>query len=201
MVQPNDMTLGEKGMGNIIDMASFEHLRRSSTDDRYTCPKTNITFPHIYKVLVPDGDLVDDVPVFIGTYSIEYRLKEPSSLEPLPGFPPLTATKITTLDAADEIYLDVIHFTNKDKALGFRNACAHLGMEPECVHRLKDEQGIFLLLRRDDAPKKVGHIIYRSSDVQYVHGLGAEMECEYVAAFNSNGMAVSLQCIEEDYLE
>ncbi len=48
-------------MGDIIDMASFEHLRRSNSDDRYTCPKTNVTFPHIYKVMVPDGDLVNDV--------------------------------------------------------------------------------------------------------------------------------------------
>lgn len=92
---------------------------------------------------MPDGDLVDDVPVFIGTYSTEYRLKEPSSLEQLPGFPPLTATKISTLDAADEIYLDVIHFANKDKALGFRQACAHLGINPELVKGFKDDQGVF----------------------------------------------------------
>ena len=152
-------------MGNIIDMASFEHLRRSNTDDRYTCPKTNVTFPHIYKVLVPDGELVDDVPVFIGTYSTEYRLKEPSSLEQLPGFPPLTATKISTLDAADEIYLDVIHFASKERALGFRQACGYLGIEPESVRSFKDEQGVFLLLCRWVKSKKVGHIIYHSSDV------------------------------------
>lgn len=187
-------------MGNIIDMASFEHLRRSSTDDRYTCPKTNVTFPHIYKVLVPDGDLVDDVPVFIGTYSTEYRFKEPSSLEQLPGFPPLTATKISTLDAADEIYLDVIHFTQKDRALGFKQACEHLGIEPEHVRSFKDEQGIFLLLCRFDTPKKVGHIIYRSSGFQYFDALGAQMECEYVAAFNESGSVVSLADIE-DYPE
>lgn len=83
-------------MGNIIDMASFEHLRRSNTDDRYTCPKTNVTFPYIYKVQVPEGELVDEVPVFIGTYSTEYRLKEPSNLEQLPGFPSLIVTKIST---------------------------------------------------------------------------------------------------------
>lgn len=47
-------------------MVSFEHLRRSKTDDRYTCPKTNVTFPHIYKVQVPDGVLVNNVPVFVG---------------------------------------------------------------------------------------------------------------------------------------
>lgn len=184
-------------MGNIIDMASFEHLRRSNSDDRYTCPKTNITFPHIYKVLVPDGELVDDVPVFIGTYSTEYRLKEPSSLEQLPGFPPLTATKISTLDAADEIYLDVIHFANKERALGFRQACGHLGLEPEYVRSFKDEQGVFLLLRRDDAPRKAGHIIYRSSGFQYFDALGAQMECEYVAAFNELGDLVLLQSIED----
>ncbi|MDH1866184.1 hypothetical protein N5D83_05030 [Pseudomonas chengduensis] len=183
-------------MGNIIDMASFEHLRRTNADDRYTCPKTKVTFPHIFKVLVPDGNLVDDVPVFIGTYSTEYRLKEPSSLEQLPGFPPLAATKISTLDAADEIYLDVIHFTNKDRALGFRQACGHLGLEPEHVRSFKDEQGVFLLLRRDDAPRKVGHIIFRSSDVQFIHGLGVEMDCEYVAAFNVLGDLTPLQSIE-----
>nr|WP_059390568.1 hypothetical protein [Pseudomonas toyotomiensis] len=184
-------------MGNIIDMASFEHLRRSNTDDRYTCPKTNITFPHIYKVLVPDGDLVDDVPVFIGTYSTEYRLKEPSSLEQLPGFPPLTATKISTLDAADEIYIDVIHFNNKDRALGFRQACGHLGIEPQYVRSFKDEQGVFLLLCRDDVPKKIGHIIYRNSGLQYFDALGAQMECEYVAVFDSLGHAVPLIDIED----
>ncbi|HEY1027842.1 MAG TPA: hypothetical protein VGE28_09470 [Pseudomonas sp.] len=183
-------------MGNIIDMASFEHLRRSNSGDRYTCPKTNVTFPHIYKVLVPEADLVDDVPVFIGTYSTEYRLKEPSSLEILPGFPPLIITKISTLDAADEIYLDVIHFTNKDRALGFRQACGHLGLEPEHVRSFKDEQGVFLLLRRDDVPTKVGHIIYRSSDVQFIHRLGAEVECEYVAAFNISGEVVPLQNVD-----
>ncbi|MDU9406611.1 hypothetical protein RTH74_03300 [Pseudomonas sp. zfem001] len=147
-----------------------------------------------------DSGINKSVPfssVFIGTYSTEYRLKEPSSLEQLPGFPTLTATKISTLDAADEIYLDVIHFTNKDRALGFRQACGHLGLEPEHVCSFKDEQGVFLLLRRDDAPKKLGHIIYRSSDVQYIHGLGARMECEYVAAFSVEGNIVPMNCIEE----
>ena len=183
-------------MGNIIDMASFEHLRRSNTDDRYTCPKTNITFPDIYKVLVPEGDLVDGVPVFIGTFSTEYRLKEPSSLEQIPGLPPLTATKISTLDAEDEIYLDVIHFANKDKALGFRQACKHLGIEPEHVAGFKDEQGIFILLRREGAPKKNGHIIYRSSKNEYFEPMRAEMEFEYVAAFKSSGDISSLNEID-----
>jgi hypothetical protein len=185
-------------VGNIIDMASFEHLRRSNTDDRYTCPKTNITFPHIYKVLVPECDLVDEVLVFLGTYSTEYRLKEPSSLEQLPGLPPLTATKISTLDAEDEIYLDVIHFANKDKAQGFRDACGHLGIEPEHVAGFKDDQGVFILLRREGAPKKKGHIIYRSSKNQYFEAVRAEMECEYVAAFNSTGEIVPLKDIEDD---
>lgn len=174
-------------MGNIIDMASFEHLRRSNTDDRYTCPKTNVTFPYIYKVQVPEGELVDEVPVFIGTYSTEYRLKEPSNLEQLPGFPPLTVTKISTLDADAEIYLDVIHFTNKERAIGFRQACAHLGIEPENVHSFKDEQGEFLLLSMNNAPKKNGHVIYRSSNFQYINELRCSMECEYVAAFDSLG--------------
>lgn len=187
-------------MGNIIDMSRFEHLRRSNTDDRYTCPKTNITFPYIYKVLVPEGDLVDGVPVFIGTFSTEYRLKEPSSLEQFPGLPPLTATKISTLDAEDEIYLDVIHFTNKDRALGFKQACGYLGIEPEHICSLKDEQGIFLLLGRFDTPKKMGHIIYRSSGFQYFDALRAQIECEYVAAFNESGSVVSLADIE-DYPE
>jgi len=185
-------------VGRIIDMASFEHLRRTNADDRYTCPKTKVTFPHIFKVLVPDGDLVDDVPVFIGTYSTEYRLKEPSSLEQLPGFPPLTATKISTLDAVDEIYLDVIHFTNKDRALGFRQACGHLGIEPEHVRSFKDDQGVFLLLRREDVPKKNRHIIYRSSNKQYFEALGCEMECEYVAAFNHIGDVVPMDSIEDE---
>lgn len=187
-------------MGNIIDMASFEHLRRSNTDDRYTCPKTNVTFPHIYKVLVPEGDLVDEVPVFIGTFSTVYRLKEPSSLEQIPGFPPLTATKISTLNAEDEIYLDVIHFANKDKAQGFRHACGHLGIEPEHVAGFKDDQGVFILLRRESAPKKAGHIIYRSSKNQYFEAMRSEMECEYVAAFNSAGEIATLKDIA-DYPE
>lgn len=183
-------------MGNIIDMASFEHLRRSNTNDRYTCPKTSITFPHIYKVLVPDGDLVDGLPVFLGTYSTEYRLKEPSNLEQISGFPPLIAEKISTLAATDEIYLDVIHFTNKERALGFRQACGYLGIEPEHAHSFKDEQGVFLLLQRDNAPKKLGHIIYRSSSTQYIHGIGAKMECEYVAAFGVDGEIVKIKDID-----
>lgn len=183
-------------MGNIIDMASFEHLRRSNTDDRYTCTKTNVTFPHIYKVLVPEGELVDEVPAFIGTFSTEYRLKEPSNLEQLPGFPPLTATKISTLDAEDEIYLDVIHFANKDKAKGFRHACGHLGIEPEHVAGFKDHQGVFILLRREGTLKKRGHIIYRSSKNQYFEAMRSEMECEYVAAFNSSGDIINLKEIE-----
>jgi len=188
-------------VGNIIDMASFEHLSRTNADDSYTCPKTKVTFTHIFKVLVPDGNLVDDVPVFIGTYSTEYRLKEPSSLEQLPGFPPLAATKISTLDAADEIYLDVIHFTNKDKALGFRQACGHLGIEPEHVRSFKDQQGVFLLLRRVDAPKKARHIIYRSADVQYIQSLGCEMECEYVAAFNELGQIIPCGILDDSLCE
>lgn len=184
-------------MGNIIDMASFEHLRRSNTDDRYTCPKTNVTFPHIYKVQVPECDLVGEALVFLGTYSTEYRLKEPSSLEQLPGLPPLTATKISTLDAEDEIYLDVIHFANKDKAMGFRQACTHLGIEPEHVRSLKNEQGVFLLLSRSDAQKKMRHIIYRSSSLQKCDVLRAEIEFEYVAAFSESGGVVPLADIEE----
>lgn len=184
-------------MGNIIDMASFEHLRRSNTDDRYTCPKTNVTFPHIYKVLVPEGDLVDEVPVFIGTFSTEYRLKEPSSLEQIPGFPPLTASKISTLDAEDEIYLDVIHFANKDKALGFRHACTHLGIEAEHIGRFKDDQGVFILLRREGAPKKKGHIIYRTTGSQYVEPLKCEFERDYVAAFNTEGEIIALTDLED----
>jgi hypothetical protein len=184
-------------VGNIIDMASFEHLRRSNADDRYTCPKTNITFPHIYKVLVPECDLVDEVLVFLGTYSTEYRLKEPSSLEQLPGLPPLIATKISTLDAEDEIYLDVIHFANKDKAQGFRHACGHLGIEPERVAGFKDDQGVFILLRREGVPKKQGHIIYRSSKTQYFEALMAEVECEYVAAFNCFGCIIEYKVIDD----
>ncbi len=183
-------------MGNIIDMASFEHLRRSNTDDRYTCPKTNVTFPNIYKVLVPEGELVDEVPVFIGTYSTEYRLKEPSNLEQLPGFPPLIVTKISTLDADAEIYLDVIHFTNKERAIGFRQACAHLGLDPESVRGFEGDQGVFILLRRDDAPEKCGHIIYRASSFQYINPMGCDMECEYVAVFNWMGEIVPLREVD-----
>ncbi|MFQ7901502.1 hypothetical protein [Pseudomonas phenolilytica] len=184
-------------MGNIIDMASFEHLRRSNTDDRYTCPKTNVTFPYIYKVLVPEGELVDEVPVFVGTYSTEYRLKEPSNLEQLPDFPPLIVTKISTLDADAEIYLDVIHFTNKERAIGFRQACAHLGIEPESVRGCENDQGVFILLRRDKPSRKQGHIIYRSSKLQHFDQLGAEIECDYVAAFNDRGVIVPLADIED----
>lgn len=149
-------------------------------------------------MLVPEGDLVNEVPVFIGTFSTEYRLKEPSSLEQLPGFPPLTATKISTLDAEDEIYLDVIHFANKDKAAGFRHACTHLGLESEHVRGFKDNQGVFLILRIEGTPKKKGHIIYHSNKFQYLEALGCEVESECVAAFNSAGEIVSLKEIEDD---
>ena len=186
-------------MGQIIDMADFEHLRRPNTDGRYTCPKTDITFPQIYKVVTPDGELEDDVPVFNGEYSVEYRLKEPSSLEQIPGFPPLTATKISTLDADDDFYLDVIHFRSKEKAMGFREACGYLGMEPEDARLLKVDQGAFVLLRRNDAPKKNGHIIYHSTALQYFEAIRSEMECEYVAAFDASGRMVPLINIE-DYL-
>ena len=186
-------------MGNIIDMASFEHLRRSNTSDRYTCPITNITFPAIYKILVPDGEIVDDTPIFTGKFRTEYKLKESvdSGASILPGFPPSVATKISTLNSDDAIYLDVIHFTNKDQALGFRNACAHLGIEPEHVSRFKDNQGVFILLRREGEPKKKSHIIYRSSKSSFIEALRCEMECEYVAAFNHVGEIVRLEDIED----
>lgn len=183
-------------MSNIIDMASFEHLRRSTSSERYRCPKTNILFPSIYKVLIPDCELVEDQPVFISTFSTEYRLKEPTDTFLLPDFPPLTSTRVITLSTEDDIYLDVIHFTNRDKALGFRQACLHLGLDPEYVRSTQDKQGTFILLARNDCPKKSGHIIYRCNGFQYIEGLGAEMECEYVAAFDSSGNIVTLIDIE-----
>lgn len=61
-------------MSNIIDMASFEHLRRSTSSERYRCPKTHILLPSIYKVLIPDCELVEDQPALINNLSIEYRL-------------------------------------------------------------------------------------------------------------------------------
>ncbi|WP_312290127.1 hypothetical protein [Stutzerimonas nitrititolerans] len=185
-------------MGNIIDMASFEHLRRSNTDDRYTCPKTNVTFPHIYKVMIPDGELINDQATFWGTFSAYYQLKE----EPrhgnstLPGFPPSTATEIATLQAEDGFYLDIIHFSRKERWEGFRDACFHLGMDMEAVSWTANEHGFFILLVKEDDAKKSSHVIYHSSGVEYVNELGQMLECRCVAAFNSFGVIVPYASIE-----
>lgn len=39
----------------------------------------------------------------------------------------------------------------------------------------------------NNALKKNGHVIYRSSNFQYINELRCSMECEYVAAFDSLG--------------
>ncbi len=185
-------------MGNIIDMASFEHLRRSDTDDRYTCPKTNITFPHIYKVMIPDGELIDGQAIFSGTFTPYYQLKrEPRhGNSDLPGFPPATATAIKTLQAEDGFYLDIIHFSKKERWEGFRDGCFHMGMDIEAVSWVANGCGMFILLTRESSAKKNGHVIYHSSKVEYVSALGQEMECRCVAAFNSSGAIVPYASIE-----
>ncbi|ARU87465.1 hypothetical protein [Pseudomonas sp. M30-35] len=135
-----------KALGNVIDMASFEHLRRSNASERYTCPKTEVTLPIIYKVVTPEAGFVDEVVTFTGAFTTSHKLKAPSDDgEPIfPGFPPTTATQISTLESTDEVFLDVIHFENKERAKGFRDACAHLGIEPEHVSSFKDSQGFSL---------------------------------------------------------
>lgn len=121
-------------------MASFEHLRRTNANERYTCPKTEITFPIIYQVVTPNADFVDDEVTFTRTFTTSYKLKAPSDQEQpiFPGLPLATATQSSTLEREDEIFLDVIHFENKERAKGFRDACAHLGIEPENLSGFKD---------------------------------------------------------------
>ena len=109
------------------------------------------------------------------------------------------STKLGAIHSADDnIYIDVIHFTNKDKAKGFRHACGHLGIEPEKIRSFKDEQGVFILLTRDDNKNKKGHIIYRSSKRQQIENLQAEIECEYIAAFDSSGETAPIKEIDEN---
>jgi len=185
-------------MGNIIDMASFEHLRGQQKPLRYTCAKTGITFPIIYKVLIPDAEMESEQPVFTGEYMEYYQLKEQPrhGNSDLPGFPPSPASKISTLQAADDFYLDLVHFSNKDEAEGFKRACFYLGMEMEHISWIESEQGAFVLLTRKDNEKKNGHIIYRSRKNEYVDMLGMLLPCEYAAAFNSTGEIVPLKHIE-----
>lgn len=187
-------------MGNVIDMASFEHLRSRDKSSQYTCPKTNVTFPVIYKVLVPDGDMDGDRPYFTGTFSAYYQLKEEPCYgnSDLPGFPESSATKINAIQPDDKFYLDFVYIKNKEQAEGFKKACFHLGMNLEVVSWMGGEQGIFVLLTRKNAPKKNGHILYYTSKDEYIERLDRIMPCDYVAAFNSNGEVVPLGEIEEE---
>lgn len=183
-------------------MASFEHLRgaqKPNTDEGYTCPSSNVKFPNIYKVMIPDGDLVEDQIIFAGSFTANYQLTETpnSGISDFPGFPPSPATKIRTLQADDAFYLDVVHFPNKEQAQGFRQACFHLGMELEHLSWLESDQGVFILLTRQDSQKKSGHIIYRSSKSEYIEMLGRHMECVCVSVFNSAGEIVPLKNIED----
>lgn len=70
--------------------------------------------------------------------------------------------------------------------------------QPEFVKGFKDAQGAFLLLRRNDAVKKKGHIIYRSSKFEYIEGFGGSVESEYVAVFDSSGEVVPLSSVEDE---
>ncbi len=189
-------------MGNIIDMASFEHLRGQQKPLRYNCPKTGVTFPVIYKVLIPGAEMEGDQPVFTGEFIAYYQLKEKPrhGNSDLPGFPPSPATKISTLQTEDEFYLDVMHFSNKDQAEGFKKACFHLGMVMEHISWMENEQGAFVLLTREGDTKKNGHIIYRTSKNEFIEKLGMLLPCEYIAAFNSAGEIVPLKDID-DYQE
>lgn len=190
-------------MGNVIDMASFEHLRSRDKSSQYTCPKTNVTFPAIYKVLVPDGDMDGDKPYFTGTFSAYYQLKEEPCYgnSDLPGFPESSATKINAIQADDKFYLDLVHIKDKEQSEGFKKACFHLGMNLEVVSWVEGEQGTFILLTRRGASKKNGHILYHTSKNEYIEQLGGVMPCDYVAALNAQSEIVPLANIadQEDW--
>lgn len=187
-------------MGNIIDMASFEHLRGQKKPARYTCPKTNVTFPVIYKVLIPDGEMDGDTPYFTGTFSAYYQLQETPCYgnSDLPGFPPSSATQISTLQTDDAFYLDVIHIANKEQGEGFRKAFYHLGMDSESLSWIEDQQGTFVLLTRKESSKKNGHILYHTSKDEYIAMLKRMMPCEYIAAFDSEHELVPLKSLKDD---
>lgn len=181
-------------------MASFEHLRGRNRTSQYTCQKTNVTFPLIYKVLIPDGDMDGEKPYFTGTYTPYYQLTEEPCYgnSDIPGFPISSATAIAAIQPDDELYLELIHIKSKDQAEGFRNACFHLGMDLEVVSWLENEQGAFVLLTRKGGSKKNGHVIYHTSKDEYIPMLGRVMPCEYVAAFDSYGEIVSLDALGSD---
>jgi hypothetical protein len=190
-------------MGKIIDMASFEHLRGQKKSLRYTCPKTNVTFPVIYKVLIPDGEMDGDTPYFTGTFSSYYQLHEKPCYgnSDLPGFPPSSATQISTLQADDAFHLDVIHIANKEQGEGFRKACYHLAIDAESMSWIENKQGTFALLKREGS-KKNSHILYYTSKDEYIEMLSRTLPCEYVAAFNCEGEIVPMKNLQnEDDLE
>lgn len=180
-------------------MASFEHLRGQKKSLRYTCPKTNVTFPVIYKVLIPDGEMDGDTPYFTGSFSSYYQLHEKPCYgnSDLPGFPPSSATQISTLQADDAFHLDLIHIANREQGEGFRRACYHLGMDAENLSWFENQQGAFILLVRGGGSKKDGHILYRSNKDEYIDMLQRTLPCEYVAAFNSAGEIVKLKEIDD----
>lgn len=174
-------------MSNIIDMASFEHLRRSTSSERYRCPKTEILFPHIYRVEIPDGELVEGAPQFTGKFSDYYQLsKSPCyTNSELPGFPESPATIINTLPTGANFYLELIHLKDKQQAEGFKQACFLFGMDLETLSDLENSQGVFILLTRKGNSRKNGHIFYRTSKEEYIKPIGKHLPCEYVAAFDS----------------
>lgn len=183
-------------------MASFEHFRGQRKPARYTCPKTNVTFPLIYKVMIPHAEIGDDgQPTFTGEFDAYYQLTEIPCYEnsTLRGFPPSSATTLSTLQAEEEFHLEVLHFANKETAQGFRQACFHLGMELDQVSWMEDIQGAFVLLTRNENAKKNGHIIYRSSKDEYISMLMQFLPCEYVAAFNSKSELVTIPETEETH--
>jgi len=66
------------------------------------------------------------------------------------------------------------------------------------MSKFNGDQGFFILLRREGAVKKNGHIIYHSSKLEYIEFLRAKIEPEYIAAFDSAGKIVPLNNFEDN---
>mgnify|MGYP003109457286 CR=1 FL=1 len=178
----------------VIDMASYEHLRRKRIgSEPYTCSETGVTFPPIYKVLIPDADEINGAAVFSGTFSPYYQLsQEPrDSISEWPGFPESKVTEISTLDKGDEFYLDVIYFKDKKVAQGFIEACYHFGMMSGYVSKKSTEKGVFVLLTRTDDRRKDACILYHTSGHKLIELMNCEMPCNYVATFNYLGELIA----------
>jgi hypothetical protein len=171
----------------VVDMASYEHLRRKRIGlEPYTCPETGVTFPPIYKVLIPDADEINGAAAFTGTFSPYYQLsqKPRDSISEWPGFPKSKVKEISTLDKDDDFYLDLIHFQDEKLAQGFIEACYHFGMSSDYISKKSSENGVFVLLTRRDDERKKACILYHTSGYKFIELMNSEMHCNYVATFN-----------------